>query len=170
MANQRDTAAPPFDAVPSPDDAPEAVAEKGSMLRRVKLPRGAWIALLVLAAGFGQGIGLALFFGGAHGRLSEPDAVSSEKEPSHESEAAADEASRPAASADAEPGLPRELKLARERLQVGDAAGARRMAADFLLRHDGLEYEETRFAVNAYALLADVLRSEYEKSLGEEPR
>lgn len=211
MAEPQETPAPPFDTVPSPDEAPEGAAGTVTVLRRLKLPRGAWIAVFVVAAGFGQGIGLTMFFGGGHDRLTEVAEESSEKAPANEAEhaegaehggaaagdehgsdqhgAAAEEshaqgvaheqgaaaAHEDGAGGEADPhptpapdGLPRELVLARERLELGDVAGARRLAADFLLRQDGLEYDETRFTVDAYARLGDVLRHEYERSLGEE--
>jgi hypothetical protein len=48
---------------------------------------------------------------------------------------------------------------------MGDIEGARRIAASFLLRLDGMGREESLRASEAYALLADVLRHEYERSL-----
>ncbi|MFH0945511.1 MAG: hypothetical protein V2A76_09975, partial [Planctomycetota bacterium] len=65
----------------------------------------------------------------------------------------------------AAPSEPHELEVARERLDMGDVEWARRTAAAFLLRMDGLGYEDTRRSSEAYALLADVLRYDYERSL-----
>jgi len=174
---ERDSVPPPFDEVPSPDLEPESKVRpedpkssgaSGSWIRF------AMIALFVAAIGFGQGLGLTLLFDRNPERLSahhpdRPEKNSSrpQRQPvepveSNGAGAPSGEPRQPGRSESA--ATPHELEIARERFDMGDVEWARRTAAAFLLRMDGLGYEDTRRSSEAYALLADVLRSEYELS------
>ena len=175
---------PPFDEVPSADSEPVTETQ-----RRNSAPSGTWlrfslIALFVGAIGFGQGLGLTLLFDREPSHLSELALAPAEKiaegpaagpvhqSPVHQSEEqmtahvpvdqpqAQDEQQRAAPVRE-----PHELEVARERFDMGDVEWARRTAAAFLLRLDGLGHEDTRRSSEAYAMLADVLRYEYERSL-----
>jgi hypothetical protein len=57
------------------------------------------------------------------------------------------------------------LELGHERFEAGDVEGARRIASSFLLQLDGQAAEDVRREPEALALLGDVLRYEYERSL-----
>lgn len=62
------------------------------------------------------------------------------------------------------------LANGRQRLDRGDIEAARRIAADFLLREDGLSAEDRLFIPQAYALLADCLKVEWGRARVESLR
>lgn len=62
------------------------------------------------------------------------------------------------------------LANGRQRLDRGDIEAARRIAADFLLREDGLSAEDRLFIPQAYALLADCLKVEWGRARAESLR
>lgn len=185
MSDTDDTAVPaPFDEVPTSSESEENSApESGSTSFSVPWLRVALIALFIAAVGFGQGLGLTLLFDGEPERLStraqEKSAGSSGAD--HGSAGAHDAGRTDAADSAAHPSTnapqevvpsssePHELDVARERFEMGDVEWARRTAAAFLLRMDGLGYEDTRRSSAAYAMLADVLRQDYERSLRDGP-
>lgn len=55
------------------------------------------------------------------------------------------------------------LHLGRERFEQGDLEGARRIATDFLLREDSLSRDDALMIPQAYVLLGDVMRVEFER-------
>ncbi|MBI4880496.1 MAG: hypothetical protein HY812_12680 [Planctomycetes bacterium] len=161
--------APPFAAVPQPEEATEPSSRATTARPGHPWPRVALLALVLVAAGFGQGMGVTWLFDKRDERLSAappektenvslavPAATPQEAAPAHE-----------AAPQQQAPGPAHELDVARERFALGDIEGARRVAAAFLLRLDGLGHADNQRAADAYALLGDVLRREYEQSLAD---
>ncbi len=157
--------APPFAAVPEPEEAPQAATSATTARLGHPWPRVALLALFLVAAGFGQGVGVTWFFGGGDERLSAPAPEPAENVSSALPAAPAQEPPQEQKEPQRPSGPPHELDLARERFALGDSEGARRVAAAFLLRLDGLGHADNQRAPDAYALLGDVLRREYEQSL-----
>lgn len=164
MDPNENTALPPFDTVPPPAeaDAGPGAASGGSGRKRLLVRAGA-AALFVVALGFGQGVGLSLLFGDRTEHLSPETAA---HEPEHGKDA---ESRGPAQVAEESParqaGPVHVLDVARQRFEAGDVEGARRYAAAYLLQLDGLGREDLARAPEAFALLGDVMRSEFERSL-----
>jgi hypothetical protein len=160
---------------------------------RSSLPRAAVLALAAVAAGFGYGAAVELLFGGRDGDLRDEtgivadDVAAQELAPPPEAElaAAAPLAPPPVAEEHAVAGAERPpeaepfempplgrvdlrrdhvLAIGRERLEQGDIEAARRVAASFLLREDGLAAEDKLLVPQAYALLGDALRVEWERA------
>lgn len=179
---------PPFDVVPETLDQDEESEEQVSLTSRFRNWRSyALPALFVAMVGLGQGLGLTMLFGDKPEPLSAPVAKQQEKsspapdrhpsdptgtsDPAHPTQHADEHGTgndEDEVDTEVDPAPPHDLEVARERFEMGDVEWARRTSAAFLLRLDGLGHEDTRRASEAYALLADVLRHEYEESLLDE--
>lgn len=145
------------------------------------------IVLFLVCVGIGQGIAVTLLFGRHDDRLTveAPAGESSSHAPAEAGAHAAPPAAAPPAPAAPVPAKPRVvvpeldiseppprrdlhvLEIARERFELGDVEGARQIASSYLLRLDGLSHVDALRAPEAYAILADVLRRDFERSLGQ---
>ncbi len=158
----------PFDALPAPSpesvsSAPPASAKSGRGKAVLLLA-----ALAVVAAGVGQAIGLSLLFGERDDRLSPPApeirAVAPPvEEPRPKAAPSGDEKEAEPTKSATEMHV---LEVGRQRLAQGDVEGARRIAAQYLLRLDGLSHDDAERAPEACALLGDVLRYDFERAHG----
>lgn len=185
----------PFNALPGDENLEDA---PGPARRSLPLGRLGLMALFVVSVGLGQGIAVTMFFGGddeslsgtsreaadSHAAAPGPevpttkdagaDAGSPAGPPSTEMVVAEDETAAPVhvevPPAPAAPPVDDELSVARERLDHGDVEGARRIAGAWLLRVDGMAPTVASRAPEAYAILADVLRRDLERSrdMGDE--
>lgn len=182
----------PFDTLPATasqdGSSSAAVVPRGSRNRVVFVLAG----LAVVAAGVGQAIGLSFLFDGDRRDLSheaapaakhsaaapvelapQPHPTSSASAPTasspldrpNEAERAADGSNEDGSRDEAPAREPHVLDIGRQRLAAGDIDGARRIAAQFLLRLDGLSHEDAERAPEACTLLGDVMRRDYEIAL-----
>lgn len=183
----------PFDSLPEEGDAADEASPETRARFSFPLGRLGLIALFVVFAGIGQGVAVTLFFGDDKTDLS--DQVEKEvSEALREAGALEDRAARDAAldhvpvpiSVPSHPPAPKEspvvvqlppekesagemdeLRIARDRFKNGDVEGARRIAGAWLLRMDGMAPEDAAREPEAYAVLADVLRRDLERTSDE---
>jgi len=185
----------PFDSLPEEEVTEEpASPDEGN---RFSFPKGLFpkgrlglFALFVVFAGLGQGIAVTFLFGEDEPDLSDQverqvsEAIKDVEARIESVEATVptpgvDERTAEEISASGTPVVVKlppapvraedldELTIARERFDHGDVEGARRIAGAWLLRMDGMAPGESARAPEAYGILADVLRRDFERTRDE---
>ena len=162
----------PFDQLPDPESDG---GRSGDQSRTLAMKAGL-VLLFLVCLGFGQGIALTRLFDGPREDLSTMSDHLHEHHPSREPEPGPAEVpptvpiTMPEIDVEetAAPSDRHVLEIARERFDLGDAEGARRMAAAYLLRIDGMGHADSLRAPFAYAVLGDVLRRDFQRSLQRE--